>query len=332
MALPFHLMITWSGLLFFGYLYMAPVVAASYGFGEAAQQTYFDELFGRDGIPARAIVAAPLTPLQPLLRAAESRMGAGQVRFVNVYNPGDANARIVIAGGPLTPSRHRTEMTFDGATGELLRASVPRSAPLVTYQTLLGLHEGLFAGPVLRWVYFLSGLMGTAMIGAGLVLWTTKRRAKSGDTFGFRLVERLNIGTIAGLPVAIAAYFWANRLIPVGIEGRAAWEAQAMFIAWAVMLAHAFIRPASRGWAEQLWVAAGAFSLLPVLNALTTDKHLGVTLPAGAWELAGFDLTVLAFGIAFAVVAWRFGHRRRSDTAHDEKAWTPAHQETEAAE
>ena len=98
------------------------------------------------------------------------------------------------------------------------------------------------------------------------------------------------------------------------------------------MLAHAFIRPASRGWAEQLWVAAGAFSLLPVLNALTTDKHLGVTLPAGAWELAGFDLTVLAFGIAFAVVAWRFGHRRRSDTAHDEKAWTPAHQETEAAE
>lgn len=332
MALPFHLMITWSGLLFFGYLYMAPVVAASYGFGEAAQQTYFDELFGQDGIPARASVAAPLTPIELLLRTAESRMGAGEVRFVYVYKPGDANARIVIAGGSLTPSRHRTEMTFDGATGELLRASVPRSAPLVTYQTLLGLHEGLFAGPVLRWVYFLSGLGGTAMIGAGLVLWTTKRRAKIGDTVGFQLVERLNIGTIVGLPVAIAAYFWANRLIPVGIEGRAAWEAHAMFIAWAVMLAHAFIRPASRGWAEQLWVAAGAFGLLPLLNALTTDRHLGVTLPVGAWELAGFDLTVLAFGIAFAVVAWRIGRRRRSGRTHDKRAWAPTHRETEAAE
>lgn len=309
LALPFHLMIAYSGLIFFAYLYMAPVIAASYGAQPEARDTYFNELSGRDRILARSGEPAPLTPLGPVLRHAESALGDGALLFINLYNPGDANARIVIMGGAPTPTLARTSFEFDGVTGDLLRMSERRSAPFATYQTLLGLHEGLFAGPVLRWLYFLSGLMGTAMIAAGLVLWTVKRRERIGGTAGFRLVERLNVGTIAGLPIAIAAYFWANRLIPVGIEGRAAWEAHAMFIAWALMLLHAFVRPASRGWAEQLWLAACAFGLLPVLNALTTDRHLGVTLPAGVWELAGFDLTVLAMGIGFAVAAWTVARR-----------------------
>ena len=141
------------------------------------------------------------------------------------------------------------------------------------------------------------------MIGAGLILWTVKRRDRGGA--GVRLVEGLNLGTIIGLPIAISAYFWANRLIPVGIEDRAAWEAHAMFIVWALMLLHAFLRPGRRGWAEQLGIAAAAFGLLPLLNLLTTDKHLGITLPAGVWELAGFDLTMLAIGLVFTVTAVR---------------------------
>lgn len=43
-------------------------------------------------------------------------------------------------------------------------------------------------------------------------------------SFGHQLVEKLNIATIAGLPFAIAMYFWANRLIPVPFDGRADWE------------------------------------------------------------------------------------------------------------
>lgn len=321
LGLPFHLMITYSGLVFFAYTYMAPVVTASYGFGVEARDTYFDELIDRNQIPKRAGISAPLVPLGLLIEKSEDGLGADEVQVINIYNPGDANARIGIYADPPAPSHAWTELMFDGTTGELLRSSVPRSAPMATYQTLLALHEGLFAGPILRWLYFLSGLMGTAMIGAGLVLWTAKRRGKIGSTFGFRLVERLNVGTIVGLPIAIAAYFWANRLIPVGMEGRPAWEAHTMFITWAVMLLHAFVRPGGRAWVEQLWIAAPAFSLLPLLNALTTDKHLGITLPGGAWELAGFDLTVLAFGLAFAATAWRIGRRRRFDARNDEAEW-----------
>lgn len=309
LALPFHVMITWSGLVFFAYLYMAPLIWANYGTHDRARQTFFDEAFGREERPAASGTPAPLVPPGPLLRQAEAHMGTAALVSMNIWNPGDANARVVVYGGQPVPSRGRVEVTFNGVTGELLRVTDSQSAPVATWQTLLGLHEGLFAGPVLRWLYFLSGLMGTAMIGAGLVLWTTKRRAKIGDTFGFRLVERLNIGTIAGLPVAIAAYFWANRLIPADMAGRAAWEGHAMFIAWALLLLHAFLRPAGRAWSEQLWLAAAACGLLPLVNALTTNRHLGVTLPRGDWELAGFDLVMLAFGAAFAGTAWMLGRR-----------------------
>ena len=123
---------------------------------------------------------------------------------------------------------------------------------------------------------------------------------------------RLNIGTIAGLPIAIAAYFWANRLLPADLAGRADWEVHVMFMVWAVMLIAPWFRTARQAWADQLYTAAAMFALLPALNALTTDQHLGVSLPMGAWQHAGFDLTMLAFGLAFGVAAHRLRRSARS--------------------
>lgn len=96
-----------------------------------------------------------------------------------------------------------------------------------------------------------------------------------------------------------------NRLIQADFAARRDWEAHALFIAWATLLAYPALRPARRAWMEQLGLAAGAFALLPLLNALTSQRHLGLTLPAGDWVLAGFDLTALALGALFAVAALR---------------------------
>jgi len=103
----------------------------------------------------------------------------------------------------------------------------------------------------------------------------------------------------------VAAYFWANRLIPADFAARREWEAHALFITWGLLLLYPALRTPSRAWLETLWLAAAAFALLPLLNLLTTDRHLGVTLPAGDWVLAGFDLTMLALGACFAVAARR---------------------------
>ncbi len=154
------------------------------------------------------------------------------------------------------------------------------------------------------------------MIATGLVLWTVKRRKHhlaSGrevtEPFGVRLVEILNVATIAGLPLAVAAYFWANRLLPIGLADRAAWELHALFAVWLATLFYALGRPLARGWIELLWATSLAFGFLPVLNALTTDRHLGRSLPDGDWVIAGFDLTMLALGALFAVMAVKVRRR-----------------------
>lgn len=338
MAFPFHVMITYSGLIFFVYIYMAPVITATYGFGENGQRSFFDELEGRRARPARANMPAPLAPLAPLVAEAEARWGEGRVRSLEILYPGDSQAEVSISQTPSGPLRRTATMVFNGVSGGLIEVKPAiRSTPKAIRDVLLGLHEGLFAGPVLRWLYFLSGLIGTVMIATGLVLWTVKRREKlkrAGEpSFGLMLVERLNIGTVVGLPIAIAAYFWANRLIPAGVDGRAAWEANAMFIAWAGMLLHPIFRPVLRAWIEQLWIAAAAYALLPLLNALTTNRHLGTTLPQSDWALASFDLTMLVFGAAFGCIAWMLSRQARDKaTKHETLLSFAANKKAELAE
>lgn len=116
-------------------------------------------------------------------------------------------------------------------------------------------------------------------------------------SFGHQLVEKLNIATIAGLPFAIAMYFWANRLIPVPFDGRADWEVHSLFIAWLFNLIYAIFRPLMKAWREILAFAALAWLLLPILNFFTTDRHLGVAIPYGAWVLVNIEIGLMLIGL-----------------------------------
>jgi len=305
-ALPFFIMITYTGLLFFVLQYMPGVVASVYGRGQIDH--FLGELYPetRQRI-VRSGVAASLAPLAGMLEVAEKQWGADSVGAISVLFPGDANARVSVYrrdGGRIT---RWEELTFDGVSGALSGNSRNMSAAQSTQDVLYAVHEGVFADTALRWLYFLSGLLGAVMIGSGLVLWTVKRRpqhAKAGSVpFGHTLVERLNVGTIAGLPIAIAAYFWANRLLPVGLAERSEWEAHVLFMVWGLALLHPVLRPLRRAWLEQLWLGAAAFALLPLLNVFTSQRHLGVTLPAGDWALAGCDLVMLALGLLLGFIA-----------------------------
>lgn len=333
-ALPFFVMITYSGLVFFMYAYMPATMNAAYGAGhEWPNDGYSNPLNPRtnnrfDGAGADAgtrperemderssAPPAPLTALAPLAAEAERQWGKGAIGGISITHPGRGDARITFIFLDNGLARNaRKGITFDGVTGENI--SPPPFQQGTTWKVqnvIIALHEGLFAGSVLRWLYFLSGLLGCTMIATGLILWTVKRQQKqrgAGDSFSFRLVETLNIGTLAGLPLGVAAYFWANRLLPVGMEGRAAWEYHSLFAAMGATFVWATIRrPARKAWEGALWMTGTAFLLLPLLNAFTTDRHLGVTIPAGDWVLAGFDLTMLVFGATFMIAALKVRSR-----------------------
>lgn len=333
-ALPFHFMITYSGLIFLAFTYMPLIVASSYGTGEDAQKVFFDELFVEADNAKRANVAAELTSLGAMVAVAESRWGENQVRYLDIANPGDANARVSIGRQLDSPLRASPELVFDGISGELLKDNAAAtSAPRTVRDTFLGLHEGLFANTLLRWLYFLSGLLGTAMIATGMILWTVKRRPAqlkktNGPDLGHRVVESLNLGTIVGLPIAIAAYFWANRLLPIDFAARSNWEVHAMFLVWLATLLYPLTRTIMRGWVDLLWVAAAAYGFLPIVNALTTDRHLANSLAQGDWLFAGVDLTLLITGALFAVAAAKL-QRRLQHTPQTTSAITTSNKNTD---
>lgn len=317
-TLPFQFMITWSGLIFMMFIYMPLIVAAWYGTGKTNHQTFLDDVFKAPAQMKASGTPAPLVNLETVVAQAQAHWNDAAIASLDIQHPFDAHARIIVNGdytaGPL---REGPALVFDGVSGALLSEQPTQQSGAKTFRNvMLGLHEGLFAGPVLRALYVLSGLLGAAMIATGLVLWSVKRRqriekAHAVPHLGLRLVEKLNVATLIGLPTAIAAYFWANRLLPVEMAGRANWEVHVLFLAWLAMFVHAAARPARRVWLEQCALAALAFGLLPVLNALTTDRHLVASLTAGDWVFAGFDLCVLLLGAIFAALAGYIARRNR---------------------
>ena len=132
--------------------------------------------------------------------------------------------------------------------------------------------------------------------------------------WGLRLVDGLNIGAVAGVPIAIAAYFWANRLLPVGLAERPQAEISWFFIAWGAATLAGLAWPTKRMWQVQLGLGGALFAGVPLLNGATTATHLGATVPLHLWVVAGFDLTCLALGLfLLACAGWLY--RRKSAAA-----------------
>lgn len=305
LGLPFHLMITFSGLVLFMAMLMPAGILAVY---ESPRQ-YSDDVFKSFRITPARNEPAPLIALAPLVEQAQQHWQGGRVGRITVNHPGDAGATVTLvrdAADGVSFGKLAPYMRFDGVTGALREREDELGATARTAGVIVGLHLGLFAEPFLRWLYFLVSMAGTAMVGTGLVLWIAKRRQKARpgarEAFSLRLVDALNAGTIAGLFISIAAFFWANRLLPVDLPGRQFWESRAFFAAWGLSLVYAFLFQ-HRKWRDLLAAAAVALALVPVVNALTTSRHLGVSLPAGDWVMAGFDLTCLAGALLLAWMA-----------------------------
>jgi hypothetical protein len=309
LALPFHLMITYSSLVIFMSMVMPASIVASYG---KDTQAFFADLFPTFEAPKAAGTPAPLARLSPLLKLADEQAPGGHIGGLTVTNPGDANASVVLSPSGVDSIVHDpgAGMIFNGVSGVLQTPSVERAAPMIISGGLYGLHMGHFAGPLLRWMYFLFGISGTAMIGTGLVMWLKKRRVKHEKTgvlpFELRLVEVLNIAGMAGLLIAVAGFFWANRLLPTGFPGRSDWEINMFFIAWGITLLHALLRSGRKAWREQLALGAFLFALLPLLDIATSGRYLLNSLAQDDWVLLGFDLTALVTGVFLAWASQKF--------------------------
>ena len=292
LALPFHLMIVYTGLIELGPMLMPWGVKVAY-------QHDIRAYYAESGIMAatRKPAGQPgnLMPLGDIVTRAIAAHGEAP-EVVMVTMPGDAAASVTaFFEEPPGLAHLHPQIVYAGDTGAELSRTGEVGAATRTGAVMVGLHEAHFAAAPLRALFFLCGIMGAATIASGLVLWTVARAPKGANPagFGLRLVRVFNLGTIAGLPTGLAAYFLANRLLPLDLAERAGWEVRAFFAAWILAALVASLYPKAKAWPFALGIAALAFLAIPVADAITV----------GQARFLGFDAAMLAVAILLAVGA-----------------------------
>lgn len=358
LGLPFHLMITFSGLLLLmftifpwgatetfsdrqAFLQAQNGMVVNRTQGSSREGASRQREMSRERMPegSRGASRAPngmsssrdRHPLQPqkeaatmvdmlaLWRDASERFPQHELTQITITHPNTVDAKVDIRSSisdSLINRRHTPSVSYSGVTGDIVNAPVSDwepSTPAAIYNWIVGLHMARGVDLGLRWMMFLSGLLGTLMVASGLVLWVVKRlpeQAKRGrKTFGFRVIEMTNVAAMSGLLIATAVYFLANRFIPAAADGRADQEILSFFVAWAVAFIHAVVRPHRQAWLEQLGLATVLFVSLPLINAITGGRGLWSALVNEQWVVASVDLMSLVLA---GSCAWAFYVLRRS--------------------
>ena len=254
---------------------------------------------------------APLAGLTPIIENAQREWKNNPIGSINIIAPNTNQAQIELRALHGESVAHRNvyqTLNFDGVTGQKIidendRLNNP-SIPMGIYNVVTTLHEARGVDLALRWLLFLSGIVGTLMVATGLILWCVKRapqQQKQGyKSFGYRLVEVTNIAAIIGLPIACATYFHANRFIPSHLENRLDWEIRSFFIVWLLTLIYAMFRTHRQAWLELLALATVAFALLPIINFTTGGQALWNSIANDQWMIASFDLAMWVLATLFA--------------------------------
>ena len=328
--LPFHILITLSGLMIAVPVYFPAAYEALYADGapqaasaaETPQRAFLREALGRKRLPA-AGQPAELASLDAMVAEAERHWGEATVYLVRVNNLKDAAGNVVLRRtSDDTVTKVIDNFRFAAATGAFVERF--QASPTVNvWNFIAGTHYIQFRHWLLRWLYFLGGIGGCAMIATGLFFWTQARRKKhqgQGHS-GVGLVEAVSIAGVCGILAATLAFFLANRALPrqdvLWNVDREQWEVWTFHAVWCTSALHALVRIGAdrtrghlRAWRDQCWGVAGLAVLAVAANWLTTGDHLLATVVFDPyWPVAGMDLSLLA-AAALAVVAARALGRR----------------------
>lgn len=175
------------------------------------------------------------------------------------------------------------------------------------------LHRARFADSFMRFILFVCGVTGIVLAGTGLILWVEKRKKKytKKKSYGFFIVDKLNIGTIAGLFIAIAVYFISNRVIGFDIENRQNLEINSFFIAWLLSYIYAFFRNSKKAWIEQFAIASLLYLFIPIINLSIYKNNILQRDTIYTY----FDISFIILSFVFAVGAYFLRKRYKKGEA-----------------
>ncbi|MGP5209540.1 PepSY-associated TM helix domain-containing protein [Psychrobacter alimentarius] len=317
LPLPFHIMITFTGIITLVALYMP------WG-GKVADidtKQLFEGIYSYRAADATELQPAPMVDISPLLTTAQSEWQKLNSNYaitsVSINHPNTDHSKIIVDGrADRQISTIGAFRIYDGQTGDILEQSKPPPLAVTTHTVMVGLHAGRFADYWLRWMYFLLGVAGCGMIATGLVLWTVKRRRQMVNMdkpyLGFWLVEKFNIATLAGLPLAMVGLLWLNRLLPLEMTARAKWEVDGFFMIWAGSFVLTLLLPSRHAWRVLLSLVTLSLLFTPFLNSLTTERGFFQSVLNGDALFISFDIAFLILALIFAYITYAASFKKVS--------------------
>lgn len=325
LALPFHIAITYSGLMLLMFMLMPWGVETALDGDEQALRDFrggklgFSEYSQPQENHIRLNLERSLgDALYSLLNDERSReIWRAGIDRVQVINPSSNDPKVVLWGQGAQTLLNRARPTrwyFDLKSGVLTKVETTKvddNINVQIYNVMTAVHLQRYAQPFQRGLFFFSGLLGTLMVGTGLHIWLKKRPIKNSTTkairFGLLIAKGLNIAFLVGLPGATAMAMWLNRLVPADVEARALIEIQGFFIFWLMTFLYGLFREYGKALAESLLLIGVMLLSLIIYNLNFVYSDIAAV---GTWLNAPtivqmIDLSILLIAISLLFFGYR---------------------------
>lgn len=323
-SLPFHLLISWTVIVFafhdIFYALMGQFVYGDIALFEGPSTT----------IKERSITDfAPISNIVTNIKAEGDEYQLSKLEYINLQSP----RAIVLAH--VHQQRHMESgaisgyLTLDPYSGQTLstmRLPGKESTWGGIITKFFSLHFGNFGGILVRWLYFFMGLAGAFIFYSGNLLWLEKRRKRlrkgrpeAPQRRDCQLMANLTVGvclgSIAALCTTMAAYKWAH----TALENINAFYYWCYYTVFLLSLAWSFIAGAGRASVHLLYVAACTSAIIASGSLIAfASEHKWGWINSNA-EALGVDITALVFAALFAIIAC-YTHRRLV-TGNGDSVW-----------
>ncbi|HKO94460.1 MAG TPA: PepSY-associated TM helix domain-containing protein [Polyangiaceae bacterium] len=268
-GLPYQLLYAWSGaVLCFSYILVEPLfVATTFGGDErAARIVRGDTVTAPE---ATGVSTEPLPNLDALLAQARREVPKLSPSWIGIEHVGDTGSTVSVYGEVAGVSFGTADVLFRAVDGAVLAVNGPSASAFSRFEAwFYGLHYARFGGYGIKVLYALLALASCVVIFTGNLIWLERRDRRRAHP-GNRWLERATAGWCAGLPLATAALFLFNRLLPA----LATLEQAVFWIVWGLSLVPPFLWRSSRQVAGVEFLLAGATLVAAVGIELGTRGH-----------------------------------------------------------
>ncbi|CAB3794229.1 PepSY-associated TM helix domain-containing protein [Pararobbsia alpina] len=308
LALPFHAIIALTGsVLCLGLV--AVMLFNTIAFDGKLMREIVAMRSAAPSLPVTAVPGAPMS-VDQLVARARSEVSTFTPRWIAYTRYGADDGFAEVWGDSERAPGSLGSVTLRLNDGALLarQTAAMRDAHHTVSSAVFGLHFGTYGGLAVRWIYFVLGIAGAALIFTGNLLWLEARRKLGSDKQSLATlnISRATVAICIGSCAAIAAGFDAALLLP-------SIETSSVYLTVLVLSIVLSFTGAPIATARDLLFATALFCLaIPFLDAALTPDNLFSLVMRGDWQLASIDLAGLVFAAIFAVASMlvnRRGHR-----------------------